>query len=194
MIYKFKVDDNLYIKLLICSEDKSIIHNKDLAGNIEEEYSLNKYVKDIEPFILQHLLLIEPLRKYLNQLDILTKPLPLTLKSLWINFQKKYEFNPIHRHSGVFSFIIFLKIPYIMQEQELISPGINSNNNQSGKVSFFYLDSDIEGSINEETLPVDKNWEGTGVFFKSSLNHCVYPFYTEGTRITASGNIHFNTL
>jgi hypothetical protein len=194
MVYKFKVNDNLYNKLLKYSEDQSIKHNEKLAGNIINEFSLEKYIKEIEPLLFEHLLVIEPLQKYLKKLDILSpKGLPITLSSLWVNHQKKYEFNPFHNHSGVFSFIIFLKIPYTMQEQELVSPGKNSNNNQSGKVSFFYLDSDRKGSINEETLPVDNSWEGTGVFFKSSFNHCVYPFYTEGTRITVSGNIHFNS-
>ena len=99
----------------------------------------------------------------------------------------------MHNHSGVFSFIIFLKIPYTKEEQSLVSPGKKSNNDVAGKLSFFYLNSEKNGGIGEETLEVDKTWEKKGLIFKSNLNHCVYPFYTNGTRITVSGNLHLNT-
>ena len=57
---------------------------------------------------------------------------------------------------------------------------------------FFDLDSNSPGGIRETNLKVDKKWEGTGLIFKSDLKHCVYPFYTEGDRITISGNISIN--
>jgi hypothetical protein len=39
------------------------------------------------------------------------------LKTLWINFAKKYDFNPIHSHSGLFSFVIWVEIPYDLKEE-----------------------------------------------------------------------------
>ena len=39
------------------------------------------------------------------------------LKKLWVNYQKKYDFNPIHIHSGVFSFVIWVQIPYDLTEE-----------------------------------------------------------------------------
>jgi hypothetical protein len=195
MIHKFKIDDFTFAKLKNWSKDKSSKYSKSLAGNIENEFHLTKYRKEFEPFILETVHNIEPLRNYLyNELFILSpNGLPLTLQDLWVNYQQKYEFNPVHNHGGIFSFILFIQIPYTTEEQAAVSPGRNSNHDCAGKLSFIYLDSNSDGCINTKLLDVDKTWEGTGLIFKSNLSHCVYPFYTEGERITISGNLFFNT-
>ena len=36
----------------------------------------------------------------------------IKLHNLWVNYQKKNQYNPIHVHSGVVSFVIFVDIPY----------------------------------------------------------------------------------
>ena len=195
MIYKFKINDLTFTKLKNWSKDKSLKHSKKLAGNIENEFHLTKYKKEFEPFMLETVNNSEPLKNYLlNELHILHPyGLPLTVEDLWVNYQQKYEFNPVHNHTGIFSFIVFIQIPYTAEEQAAVSPGKNSNYDCAGKLSFIYLDSNSDGGINTKVFDVDKTWEGTGLIFKSSLSHCVYPFYTEGERITISGNLHFNT-
>ena len=196
MIYKFNIDDKIYDKLVNYSNDVSLLlYNKSLAGNIENEYDIFKYANEIEPFILQQVTKTKPLFEYFKKLHILyPKPLPLTINSLWLNRQKKHEFNPIHEHSGIFSFILFLKIPFTSGEQAQVSPGKNSNNSdRAGKLCFYYIDSEEKGGIGEKVLDVDKTWERTGLIFKSDLKHAVYPFFTEGERITVSGNLLFNT-
>lgn len=195
MIHQFKINDLIFSKLKNWSKDKTLDYSKRLAGNIKNEFHLSKYKKELEPFILETIDNIKPLKFYLQkELHILhPNGLPLTLQDLWVNYQQKYEFNPVHNHSGIFSFIIFIQIPYTTEEQSAASPGKNSNYNCAGKLSFIYLDSNSDGCIKTKELDVDKTWEGTGLIFKSSLSHCVYPFYTEGERITISGNLHFNT-
>ena len=190
MIHQFNVTDEIYNKLIAYSEDKLSDYNHRLAGNLENEFNLKKYSGEIQPFILEELYKIKPLMDYFKDLHLLhPKGLPLTLSDLWVNHQKKYEFNPFHNHSGVFSFIIFLKIPYTSEEQSLLSPGKKSNGDKAGKLCFYYLDQNKEGGINQLTLDVDKKWERTGLIFKSSLNHVVWPFYSDGIRITVSGNL-----
>ena len=44
----------------------------------------------------------------------------LFISDLWVNYQKKYEFNPPHSHSGVASFVIFIHIPYDLSEEEKV--------------------------------------------------------------------------
>ena len=34
------------------------------------------------------------------------------VRDLWVNFQRKHEFNPFHDHSGALSFVLCVKIPY----------------------------------------------------------------------------------
>ena len=43
-----------------------------------------------------------------KQLEYLYTP-DLKMEKTWVNFQKKYEFNPLHDHGGLLSFIIFVK-------------------------------------------------------------------------------------
>ena len=35
------------------------------------------------------------------------KEFRLELHSLWVNYQSKHEFNPVHIHDGLFSFVIW---------------------------------------------------------------------------------------
>lgn len=192
MISKFNIPDKIFNKFVKVVKDKSINHNKNLSGNIKEEYSLNKHKKGFENFIIDKIIENNVLMNYLNSLNIFTpNPQKLVLESLWVNYQKKHEFNPVHNHDGVFSFVIFIQIPYIIEEEKSKSPGVKSNSNLPGHLSFIYLDPIVDGGINVQNFPVDKTWEGTGLIFKSSLRHVVYPFYSEGERITVSGNIFF---
>ena len=192
MIYKFKLDDVIFSKLKHWIKDKSETYNEKLAGNIRDEFGLDKYKKEFEPYIINVVKNIEPLRTYFLELDVLwPNDQPLVLKSLWVNFQKKYEFNPIHKHGGLFSFIIFIQIPYTSEEQSAAAPGNKSNDDVAGKLSFVYPDGNNKGGISTQVVDADKSWEGTGLIFKAHLRHCVYPFYTEGERITISGNLYF---
>jgi len=36
---------------------------------------------------------------------------------MWVNYQKQYEYFPIHKHSNLFSFVVFIKIPTDWKEQ-----------------------------------------------------------------------------
>ena len=98
----------------------------------------------------------------------------IKLHNLWVNYQKKNQYNPIHVHSGVVSFVIFVDIPY----------GPEERNN-------FYSDGAFQ--LEKEVLPVDSSWNGTLLMFPSTTNHAVYPFRsTEKERTTVSGNIAWN--
>tara|TARA_R110000787_G_scaffold274438_1_gene382381 strand:- start:42 stop:641 length:600 start_codon:yes stop_codon:yes gene_type:complete len=193
MIHKFKIEEKIFKELLKNVEDKSIKANRFLSNNIREEYSLSKYMKYYESFIISKIGESNFLVNYFNNLNIF-KPnsQKLVLGSMWTNYQKKHEFNPIHKHDGVFSFILFVKIPFTIEDERNKSPGVESNYNVSGNLSFLHIDPNAEGNIMTHDIPVDKTWEGTGLIFKSSLHHMVYPFYSEGERITVSGNIFFD--
>ncbi len=57
------------------------------------------------------------------------------LESLWVNFQKKHEFNPPHDHSGVYSFVIWMQIPTSYAEQKKLP--ICAESNADGSISNF---------------------------------------------------------
>ena len=150
--------------------------NNSLVGHIKHEYSLD-YDKDLDIC----------LNNLIADYNVLFNDAPLGLDNYWINFQKKYEFNPPHSHSGVFSFVIWLKIPYDLQ-QELDYFG---DVNQGSKTSMFnFLYTDGLGKIKTYNIHVDKNFEGKICMFPSNMLHYVNPFYTSNDyRISLSGNI-----
>jgi hypothetical protein len=168
-----------------------IKHNHKLAGNIEKEFELIECKNYVYDLILPTCIKFDEQFNYLRTINILTKDSPLILDPLWVNFQSKYEFNPNHNHSGAFSFVIWIQIPYDI-ETEMSMPSVKeSNHNCPGHFEFVFLNS--LGKMNSYKIPADKKFENTGLLFTSNLYHCVYPFFTsDNYRISVSGNFKFD--
>ena len=113
------------------------------------------------------------------------------MNSFWVNFQKQHEFNPMHNHSGVYSFVVFMKIPTVWKEQCEIPFVKESNSPKASAFEFVYTD--IMGTISQYTYCLDSSFEGIMLFFPAEMMHQVYPFYNcEEERITISGNIVYD--
>lgn len=189
------------------TEENGEKYNKNLLGHIKEEYSLNHVVSNMAPFIeamarewdkgspghinkLGHSSAVD---NFNNTAE--SEKYRLYLSSMWVNKQKKYEFNPVHHHSGALSFVIWINIPYDLKEEEAYFPTVfdsfGSEGASTSKFSFFHTDA--LGTLRPSVLPIDKSWEGTIMMFPSTLNHCVYPFYTsDDYRISVSGNVRID--
>jgi hypothetical protein len=159
--------------------------NQSLVGHINQEYKLRKSVSDLETVIMPMAM------TYLMENNLLdripnNKNLPLFLGEPWVNLQKKNEFNPIHRHKGVLSYVIWVKIPYELDEEDNMFSKVE--NPKTSRFEFQYTN--ILGTIMAQSVDIDKNSEGTICMFPAELSHCVYPFYTsDDYRITVSGNV-----
>jgi hypothetical protein len=165
-----------------------------LAGNIKRSYQLIECNMFIQKLLMP--LVNEYDKQYggyvSSQIDFSIKNPYVGLSSSWVNFQEKYEFNPIHSHNGILSFVIWVKIPYDMEDELKTSPGINSNYNTAGMFSFHYIDA--TGMIRCHDIHLDKSMENCVVLFPSKFNHCVYPFFSsDGYRISVSGNFKLKT-
>lgn len=194
LLYKF--DKNKLLPLL--SEAEHMITNPELynesndslGGHIEREYELSPESHNylgtlITPFI-EGYREIHPGCE--ERYGILTKPLPYTLQSSWCNIQRKYEFNPVHNHSGVYSFVIWLKIPYSIEDENNLPWCRKANMKCAGHFEIFFQDT--SGGLRSQRIPADKTFENHIIFFPSWMYHCVYPFYTsDDYRISISGNI-----
>lgn len=169
--------------------DKAKPYNKNLAGNIQHEYQLTnkEYLNDLLlPYIKKH----EDHFHYLDNLSFLSKSVPIVLGNPWVNFQKKYEFNPTHTHTGAYSFVIWIDIPYSIQDEMNTKSSKNSNINIPGH--FQFLLTDYLGKIIQINIPTDKTYNNKMIIFPSCYMHAVYPFYTsDNYRISVSGNFHF---
>ena len=88
-----------------------------LAGNISKSYSL----EDDENYFFNNVLL--PLTNHWVNNNGTFSAVPCAenldyyLHQFWVNYQNQYEVNPCHDHAGLFSFAIWMKIPYDCKEQ-----------------------------------------------------------------------------
>jgi hypothetical protein len=178
------------------SRDTTPSYNKNLIGQIENEFVLSETREIIFP------LLDELAKEYDEQFaytDVLRQNMKrpeeqikgYSLDSYWVNFQKKHEYNPLHFHGGVFSFVIWIKIPYDLEEELNHSNSKNAVTRRNSTFAFQYTD--IMGATSDYVINVDKSFEGKMVFFPAKLWHCVCPFYTsDEERISVSGNLFFD--
>jgi hypothetical protein len=129
---------------------------------------------------------------FATRMQQLTANVPLVLgqRDLWVNFQEPLEFNPPHDHSGMFSFVIWLQIPYTLEEEFTKGPGAASNEPINGEFSFIYQD--VTGRTQVHRMGADRSKEGYLCLFPHTLFHSVAPFYTtDQLRISVSGNFKF---
>ena len=117
---------------------------------------------------------------------------PYYLQSMWVNYQQQGEFNPLHDHGGVYSFVIWMKIPTRHFEQNKNPISLGSNGNSISTFCFRYVN--ILGGTENWPYEMNPEMEGTILFFPAKLLHAVYPFYNcDEDRISISGNITLNT-
>ena len=110
------------------------------------------------------------------------KPPTFFLEKLWINFQGPNEFNPPHSHGGALSFVIFLKIPIELRAENQNYKGLSAG---PGGITFLYGDVE-EYCITAQSLFPE---EGDMYIFPAWVKHWVYPFKSDCTRISVSGNV-----
>ena len=163
-----------------------------LAGNISKSLDL----VDKDGWFYQYVLIplinkyIETFPGYSSDNFILTNDAPYTLNRFWVNFQKENEFNPFHNHSGLWSFVVWVKIPTDWREQHALP--ISANSTVPCASDFGFLYTSMMGDMQYYSYPLDKESEGHMLFFPSKLMHGVYPFYNcDEERISISGNIYY---
>ena len=117
------------------------------------------------------------------------EPLPeFIMKFFWVNYQKQHEFNPPHDHNGLFSFVVFMKIPTHWKEQHTL-PWLEGCPFPRAS-DFQFLLGQGNGQVQQMSFTLSPEDEGRMLFFPAWLKHQVFPFYgTEEERITISGNI-----
>ena len=170
-------------------------YNNTLAGNISSSLTLNDignwfFVNTCIPIIEKYREIFEKSKGVFNQMHF-QKNVSYVMDSFWVNFMKQHEFNPMHNHSGVYSFVVFMKIPTDWREQHEIPFVKDSNAPKASDFEFVYID--IMGNIRPYTYSLDSSFEGIMLFFPAEMMHMVYPFYNcEEERITISGNIVYD--
>jgi hypothetical protein len=164
--------------------------NHHLAGNISKSLTIKDedgwfFYKTVVPFIKKF---YEWFPEYTKGLHVLTEEAPFCLNDFWVNFQKENEFNPMHEHSGIFSFVVWVKIPTDWREQHALP--ISANSREPSASDFVFCHTTMFGQTIKTKYKLDKESEGGMLFFPSTMMHEVYPFYNcDEERISISGNI-----
>lgn len=106
---------------------------------------------------------------------------------VWANYQKKHEYNPPHIHSGSYSFVSWIKIPYNLDDELKIYDKSAFTYHSCFHFQFINYD---DMSITIEPLMIDKGWEWEIIVFPSNRTHFVNPFTTSDEyRISIAGNL-----
>ena len=188
---KVKLNSNILKRLNTYIKNKNINVNNKLAGNIKGSYS----IEDKDNYFFNNFIsyLINKHTKDFSYAVpyTLTENCKYVLNTFWVNIQKKHEFNPIHDHSGVWSFVVWMQIPSSYKKEKEL-PFIKHSNNPLPNTFNFFTTSSL-GKILKHQYMLEPSDEGTMLFFPAQLNHCVYPFYLSNKeRLSISGNVSLN--
>jgi|GEM_PF-399092 len=181
-LVRLKIRDN-FKKLIETDLTQKIDYRTKLAGQIDHEMGFSQEAKDI---------IAPELAKYLGVYDQMVQkfqnkkfehPPHYALTALWVNYQKKNEFNPPHDHDGSLSFVIYLDIPDELIQENKAYIGKSCG---PGGIQFCY------GEGNRQAITYMSEFPNTGdmFIFPAWLKHWVSPFHSDVTRISVSGNVH----
>ncbi len=180
----------------------SIDHKTALAGNISESYLLpdidGTFTNDvIQPVVNEYITVNKNEHPHklcftpqTGLVDRDKSGLKLSVHDLWVNFQNKHEFNPPHRHDGMYSFVIWMKIPYSYEEECKLPflEGVKQRDLKPGCFEISYTG--MLGDIRSSTYHMSPKMEGHMLLFPAGLTHQVFPFYSsDEQRVTISGNV-----
>ena len=202
-LYKTKLSDDMMDYLWSCikqAEDDNVDNSNDysyrLAGNISGSLGLkdrnHKFKNEVVGPLTQQILDSDP-KNFFPPID-LDPSLDLKYKpelrmNWWVNYQYQTEFNPEHAHTGITSFVIWMKIPTHYKDQH----NLDFHSNAASDFQFTY--NNILGGTVEYPIFMSPEMEGTIMLFPSTLHRQVYPFYnTEEPIISISGNLLWSVV
>jgi len=179
-VITFKAEKEFIDKLLDEAKGSQESHGNRLAGHLKKEVKLDAR-NHKEYFEAMFTVYDHALQGWTRKKGVSHR----VVSDLWCNFQKANEFNPPHDHTGTLSFVIYLKAPEIMRTECEAHQKVKTGAGP-GCISFFLADSDPKNSITQHSfLPMT----GDCFIFPAWLKHWVYPFKSDCTRVSVSGNV-----
>ena len=161
-----------------------------LAGRIKKQTHLDDVISDtVKVQILNHC------STFYEKTAGVKIPLEaIHLDSIWSNIQEAREYNPIHQHTGNFSFVIYTRNDLEdlsveeLQDNEYDNKIVDHDNQKplAGLIELFYG----EGNWMNWTSFTHVPKRGDILIFPSWLRHTVYAHYEAGKiRISVAGNV-----
>jgi hypothetical protein len=182
-VMKTKLEEYVVEELLEQGLKTKKKYNYNLAGHLDNQFL---YPNETQDWFLKKISSVLQCYRDAHCEFHRTKKLnvEIGLNDLWINFMKAGDFNPLHTHYGDYSFVLFLKIPKKLKEEQQKFKGLSGG----------------PGTLNIEYGQVSRpRWSVTGfnifpevgdfIIFPSLLQHWVAPFKSKIERISVSGNL-----
>lgn len=166
-------------------------YNHELVANIKDEfYYPHEKHPELREFLIET---YNVWRKTFGCNENLAPNQYPDVYDMWVNYQRKGEYNPNHNHGGDVSFVIWTQIPYDIDE-ELKVEHYTKKNDQLRKAAFEFTYSTMNYGTRMATFWINKYDEGVIFMFPSNMIHCVYPFTTtDEVRISVAGNMTIKT-
>ena len=177
---------NMYMDMALADEKllKELDHSKELAGNLKTEIRItNEFLEQTRTewsmSLLQFFSNIGSAycQNMINKTDI-TK---FIVTGAWMNEQVAGDFNPVHKHDGLLSSVLFTEVPESITKDE--------EKDYAGHLEFI----DGRDSGLAPTHMRIKPTVGHMYMFPSLLLHQVYPFRCAGKRRSVSFNSYYHT-
>jgi len=183
-VTKFILTDEICNGLLKKGKKTNKDAREDLAGILDQEFNYNQedqewFINKFKDYLTDHINFL----KYYHNYNFNVK---VKLNNLWINYMKKNEFNPMHTHFGSLSFVIYLKVPKKLKEENKNYVGTDP----SGPGGIRFMTDFKNTKLHTSALTIFPK-EKECYIFPADLHHMVYPYKTNCERISVSGNLLF---
>ena len=181
-VLRVKLPEDLYSKILnecLHCKEKNVKIQSGLSGqgtpvHYQLQHTKEEFFKFLNPMVDEWLKAHPDYAR--THYSIQSNDFPYRNGDPWINVQEKGEYLPLHKHDGILSYSIWIKIP--------------DNDQKERYTSFQFSYNSTVGITYIHDFLLKKEDEGTMLLFPSMLHHSVAPFYNDETRISVSGNIH----
>jgi|TARA_X000001382_G_scaffold98943_1_gene73309 hypothetical protein len=184
LLIKTKIPDELRLKFLSEAKASNEDFETKLAGIVKKEVGFRN--KDMFLPFFNKMFDMYADAQFKWSPEVGSKPEDFKekymLDSLWANFQGPGDFNPPHDHGGALSWVIYLTIPEALKEERAAYKGRSAG---PGGITFIYG----EGPRNYITHHSHFPEEGDMFIFPAGLKHWVFPFKSDCTRVSVSGNV-----
>ena len=161
----------------LCKKDLSKSHVKNLAGDIKDEYLIDK--NKLNNILIPYLDTFSQAHE-----QWYAKPGPtLKIVTSWVNYMKPGDYNPIHTHDNCnFSGVLYVDIPKLLEKEIKEYKGTTKG---PGAIMFIYGEENGQAITHKESVPVN----GDLFIFPHTLRHTVNPHKSKCERVSIGINL-----
>ena len=177
---------NMYMDMALGDKEllKKLDHSHDLAGNLNTEIKItNQFLEETRnEWGVSLLRFFSNIGSaYCQNMINKTNITKFIITGAWMNNQVAGDFNPIHKHDGLLSSVLFTKVPISI-----------SNNEEKDYAGYLEFIDGRDAGITPTHMRI-KPVVGRMYMFPSWLLHQVYPFRGNGHRRSVSFNSYYHT-